>query len=193
MQLTNETAAAREAVCRIARSWLGTPYHHMGRIKGVGVDCAMFPLEAYREAGLIDEIEIPFYPPDWHLHRSDEIYLGIVNRYAREVTGNRLQGAGQTHSTVPCHLSPVPSAGDLVLYQFGRTWSHGAIVLEWPLIIHAVVQHGVILSDGEKDGMLIGRQRRLFSIFAKSKHDTDHTDASRADHADVSVESVASV
>ena len=42
-------AGSRNRVCRIARSWLGTPYHHMGRVKGAGVDCAMFPLEVYRE------------------------------------------------------------------------------------------------------------------------------------------------
>ncbi len=27
-------------VVRTARTWLGTPYHHQGRLKGVGVDCA---------------------------------------------------------------------------------------------------------------------------------------------------------
>jgi len=114
----------------------------MGRVKGAGVDCAMFPLEVFREAGLIGEVEVPFYPPDWHLHRSEEIYVGIVQRVASEVEA--------------------PQPGDFVLYQFGRTWSHGAIVLEWPLLIHAVVQHGVILSDGEKDGMLVGRRKRFF-------------------------------
>jgi len=179
MQPTNSIAAARQRVCRIARLWPGTPYHHMGRMKGVGVDCAMFPLEVYREAGLIADIEIPFYPPDWHLHRSDEIYLKIVQQRASEL---------QSHET--------PQPGDFVLYQFGRTWSHGAIVLDWPLIIHAVVQHGVIFSDGEKDGMLVGRPRRFFSIFSKAKPDTDLTDASRTDHtdkSDVSVESAASV
>jgi len=137
----------RHSVCEIARSWIGTPYHHTGRIKHVGVDCAMFPLEVYREAGLISEVPIPFYPPDWHLHRSEEIYLGAVQKLASELRGFE-----------------VPRSGDFVLYHFGRTWSHGAIVLEWPLIIHAVVQHGVILSDGEKDGMLIGRKKRFFSI-----------------------------
>ena len=52
----------------------------MGRVKGAGVDCAMFPLEVYREAGLIGHIEIPYYPPDWMLHRSEEIFLRIVQR-----------------------------------------------------------------------------------------------------------------
>ena len=188
--MTNE----RQRICEIARSWLGTPYHHMGRIKGVGVDCAMFPLEVYREAGLIGDIGVPYYPQDWMLHRSEEIYLRIVQQHACEVRRDRLQGTGGAGFTVPCNLSPVPCLpGDFVLYHFGRCWSHGAIVLEWPLIIHAVLQHGVILSHGEKDGMLVGRQRLLFSIFAKSKPDTDLTDASRTDHTDVSVESVASV
>ena len=137
----------RESVGEIARSWIGTPYHHMGRIKGVGVDCAMFPIEVYREAGLIGDVVVPFYPPDWHLHRSDEIYLRIVQKLASELRSFE-----------------APQPGDFVLYHFGRTWSHGAIVLEWPLIVHAVVQHGVILSDGEKDGMLVGRKARFFSI-----------------------------
>ncbi|HEU5231963.1 MAG TPA: NlpC/P60 family protein [Terriglobales bacterium] len=144
---TSSSQSTRDRVREIARSWLGTPYHHMGRIKGVGVDCAMFPLEVYREAGLIGDIEIPFYPPDWHLHRSEEIYLKIVQQRALELRG---------------HAPPEP--GDFVLYQFGRTWSHGAIVVDWPVIIHAVVQHGVILSEGENDGMLVGRKRRLFRV-----------------------------
>jgi Cell wall-associated hydrolases (invasion-associated proteins) len=138
---------AAHTVCAIARSWLGTPYHHKGRVRGAGVDCAMFPLEVYREAGLIPDLDIPFYPQDWHLHRAEEIYLGIVQRFAVETQ----------HAA-----SPQP--GDFVLYHFGRTWSHGAIVLDWPLIIHAVIGRGVILSDGEREGMLVGRKRRFFSL-----------------------------
>jgi len=79
------TEEKREGVCAVARSWLGTPYHHMGRVKGAGVDCAMFPLEVYRAAGIVDDIAVPYYPQDWMMHRSDEVYLGIVQRYAREI------------------------------------------------------------------------------------------------------------
>jgi|SRR5579859_939565 len=168
-----------ELVCSIARSWLGTPYHHMGRVKSAGVDCAMFPLEVYREAGLLPEVEVPFYPQDWHLHRSEEMYLDIVERYATENTEPPAVAGGDVSNAPTATYTPtaakraaggVPVAagsarpGDFVLYQFGRTWSHGAIVVEWPLIIHAVVQHGVILSDGEKEGMLVGRRRRFFSL-----------------------------
>jgi len=30
----------REQIIAEARSWLGTPFHHQGRLKGVGADCA---------------------------------------------------------------------------------------------------------------------------------------------------------
>ena len=145
----------RLKVCAIARTWLRTPYHHMGRVRGAGVDCAMFPLEVYREAGLMPAIDVPYYPIDWHLHRSEEIYLGIVLKYARELqgTGDREQGTVK------------PERGDFVLYKHGRCWAHGAIVLEWPLMIHSVMGLGVILADGERDGQVLGRKRRFFTLF----------------------------
>lgn len=43
-----------EAVAE-AMTWLGTPYHHQGRVKGVGVDCATLLCEVYKEVGLMDK------------------------------------------------------------------------------------------------------------------------------------------
>lgn len=165
--MTRLPDSQRTQVCKIARSWLGTPYHHMGRVKDVGVDCAMFPVEVYREAGLIPDFEIAFYPPDWHLHRSDELYLAFVLKHAHETEPPAVPGGALTTAPAATAAGSVLS-GDFILYQFGRTWSHGAIVLDWPLIIHAVVQHGVILSDGEKEGMLVGRKRRFFRLLNPS-------------------------
>jgi cell wall-associated NlpC family hydrolase len=146
----------RARIVAIAREWIGTPHHHMARVKGAGVDCAMFPLEVYREAGVIGEIEIPFYPPDWMLHRSEEIFLGIVERYARELNAPA--------APLPTARGSV-QAGDFVIYRFGRCFSHGAIVTEWPTVIHAVNGPGVILSDGEREGVLVGRAKRFFSLW----------------------------
>ena len=125
----------------------------MGRVKGAGVDCAMFPLEVYREAGLIGDIDIPYYPQDWMLHRSEEIYLGIVERHAREI----LPAASSQQ--------PVAQPGEFVIYKFGRCFAHGAIVLDWPTVIHAINGKGVILSDGEREGFLVGREKRVFSLW----------------------------
>jgi cell wall-associated NlpC family hydrolase len=174
--------SSRELVCRIARSWIGTPYHHRGRVKGAGVDCAMFPLEVYREAGVIGEVEVPYYPADWMLHRGEEIYLNVVLRHAREITeaiGCRLSAIGQSASSGNCEdaerpradsREPIALPGDFVLYHFGRCWAHGAIVLEWPLIIHALTGKGVVLADGEREGCLVGRARRWFSLFSSVCH-----------------------
>lgn len=107
----------RKRVVEIAKSYIGTPYHHMGQIKGAGVDCLTLLLGVFGEAGLIDKIDLEYYPSDWHIHQSEERYMNGLLRYAHEVSE--------------------PKPGDIVLWKFGRCFSHGAIVVEWPLVIHA--------------------------------------------------------
>src|SRR5438270_4473454 len=108
----------REAVIREAESWIGTPFHHAARIKGAGVDCLMLLAEIYERAGVVPHIDPPFYVPDWHLHRDAERYLEGLACHAYEIAGPP-QGAG-----------PLP--GDIALFRFGRTYSHGAVVIRWP-------------------------------------------------------------
>jgi cell wall-associated NlpC family hydrolase len=135
----------RAAVIAEAHRWLRTPYHHAGRIRGVGVDCAMLPAEIYAAAGLIPPLTVEHYPPDWHLHRGAERYLEHVAAHAHEVSAQ----------TGP---------GDFVLYRWGRCYAHGAVVVDWPRIIHAMVHVGVTLDDGE-DGRLKNRARRYFTLW----------------------------
>jgi cell wall-associated NlpC family hydrolase len=136
----------RADVVSEALSWLGTPYHHQGRIKGVGVDCAMLLADVYHVCGLIPHIDPRPYPPDWHFHRSQERYLGWVRQYAHEV------------------VTPLP--GDIAVFQFGRCVSHGAIVVEWPTIVHAYVHQGCILGNGSS-GVLADRCRGFYSTFGE--------------------------
>jgi len=44
----------RDAIVAAARRWLGTPYHHQGRLVGVGVDCLGLISEVGRELGILD-------------------------------------------------------------------------------------------------------------------------------------------
>lgn len=106
-----------------AESWLGTPYHHLADVKGRGVDCAMLLVRVFVDAGVVD----PFdprkpepYTPDWYMHRSEERFMGWVEKF-----GDKLP-EGET-----------PEPGDVVLYQFGRCASHGGIVVGPNLMIHA--------------------------------------------------------
>jgi cell wall-associated NlpC family hydrolase len=133
----------REAVVKEALTWKGTPYHHMGKVKGCGTDCGQLLIAVFETVGLIPHIDPGYYPPDWHFHRDEEKYLGWVKQYTKEVS-----------------REPLP--GDIILYQYGRCISHGAIVVEWPTIIHAYRNIGVVLENGTIEE-LATRQRAIYS------------------------------
>lgn len=139
------TNKARAAVLREAESWIGTPFHHAARVKGEGVDCLMLLAEVYERAGICSHIEPPFYVPDWHLHREAERYMEGLLTYARDIAGP-------------------PAPGDIALFRFGRTFSHGAIVAGWPCLIHAYWAVGVVWGDATLYP-LKGRTVRFFTPF----------------------------
>jgi cell wall-associated NlpC family hydrolase len=136
----------RSLVRAEAESWLRTPYHHMGRVKHGGTDCLMLLAEVYRDAGVIPQTDIGFYPPDWHLHRDAERYVEGLLRFAREV-------------------EQPPREGDVALFKFGRCFSHGAIVVAWPQLIHAWWDAGVVRGTADQPP-LSGRPVRFFDPFA---------------------------
>lgn len=129
-----------EQLLTIALAWEGTPYHAHGRLKGVGVDCAMFLAEVYHAAGLVPYIDPGHYPIDWHLHRDEEKFMTWVKKFATEVFD--------------------PRPGDVVLFRTGRAQGHGGIVIDWPLIIHAKSDFGVCRED--ITGTRLGRLRVRF-------------------------------
>jgi cell wall-associated NlpC family hydrolase len=108
-------AEQRAAFIAEAMTWLGTPFRDQADIKGGGVDCAMLLVRAAADTGLImipaDNPRWPRpYPPQWHLHRSEEKFLAIVSQLGAEV-----------------QRAPIP--GDVIVYQVGRCFSHGGIIL----------------------------------------------------------------
>jgi hypothetical protein len=122
----------------------------MGRVKGVGVDCAMLPAGIYAACGLIPPQSVDFYPMDWHMHRSAERYLERVLAYAHEVE--------------------TPEPGDMALWRFGRAFAHGAIITAWPRIVHAVNGLGVVEDEGDNAALLTlrsgqSRERRFYSLW----------------------------
>lgn len=136
----------RSRVIVEAETWLQTPYHHMGRVRGGGTDCLMLLAEVFEAAGVIPHVEVAFYPPDWHLHRDAERYLRGLMRYACEIPGP-------------------PEAGDVALFKFGRCFAHGAIVVAWPRLIHAWWSAGVVYGDAGQPP-LKGRAVRFFDPYA---------------------------
>lgn len=55
----------RADIVRVARSYIGTPFHHMARVPGVGMDCSGLLLCVGRELGLIaPDFDVPAYTPN---------------------------------------------------------------------------------------------------------------------------------
>jgi hypothetical protein len=49
------------------------------------------------------------------------------------------------------------------VFQFGRTFSHGAIVTDWPRLIHAFWRRGVVWGNATLNP-LAGRKVRFFGV-----------------------------
>jgi cell wall-associated NlpC family hydrolase len=144
----------RAAVVAEARSWIGTPYHNCADIKGAGVDCGMLIVRVFVDTGLCVPFDPRPYPPDWHLHRSEERYLGFVFNRCSEVT--------------------VPQPGDVMVFRIGRCYSHGGVVTKSdPLtIVHAYYQARRALEDEVSHDAFLSdpiREPRFFSYWARKQ------------------------
>lgn len=147
-------ADERAAVVAAALSWAGTPYRHRARLKGVGVDCATLIQAAYVEAGLVADRPLPAYSPQWHLNRDAQAYLKEILDNAPEIPGP-------------------PGPGDVAVWRIGRTFSHGAIVVAWPRIVHATIGRSCYEDDALRAAWLDQlpgggeRPRKFFSFWAR--------------------------
>lgn len=128
----------RVRIIEVAETFIGTPFHHAARLKGVGIDCANLLAEVYEEANITPHLELPFFVPDWMLHRTEERFLAyVLGTGAREIT--------------------VPLPGDIALFKFGRCYSHGAIVTHWPRVIHAIAPLGAVVRGDATQYPLLDR------------------------------------
>jgi NlpC/P60 family putative phage cell wall peptidase len=119
----------RAAVVAEARTWVKTPYHTNAGIKGVGCDCGMLLVRVFVDIGLVEPFDPRPYPKDWHLHRSEERFLAIVSRFAHEIAA--------------------PKPGDLIVFKYGRCYSHGAIVTQIdPIrVVHAFLSARMVIEE----------------------------------------------
>lgn len=111
----------RECIIRVAESFIGTPFHLNSERLGVGIDCGRFPHAVYSQVGIV----VPDLPSHWprdfmcNAMADSEPYLAIIRQAFNEV------------------VSAQP--GDLAVFKplRSRCFSHAAIVVEWPIVIHA--------------------------------------------------------
>lgn len=97
-----------------ARGWVGTPFEHAGRVKGLqgGTDCVGLVLGVAKEVGLVDEdFQTPFYEE----FNDGSLLTAIFPDYAQPV---------ELSDAVP---------GDVVVMQYGRYPQHIGIVADCPV------------------------------------------------------------
>jgi len=142
----------RQIVVNEAQKWINTPYLSNADVCGAGVDCGMLLVRVFVDAGFVAPFDPRPYPAQWALHQSAEIYLSIVQQFTTEITPQK----------------PLP--GDIALFKFGRCYAHGAIVTEWPWLIHANPNADrrapCRVDNAETNSDLMFRPPRFFTIFA---------------------------
>jgi len=114
----------------------------------VGVDCGQLLIAVYSACGLSPDFDVGDYPPDWMLHRDEEKYLGWVQKFAKP--------------------TDTPRKGDIVVWRFGRCVSHGAIVENWPHVIHAYKQERMCVRGRADIGDLEKRTPMFFTLWGNS-------------------------
>ncbi len=116
-------------VVRTARTWLGTPYHHQGRLKGVGVDCAGLII------GVAHELELSAFD---------------VQGYAARPNGDSLRRLCEDQMQLVMLDEARP--GDVLLFRFDAHPGHlgflastgqGFTLLHAYLPRRKVVEHGL--------------------------------------------------
>jgi len=139
----------RAAIAAEAMSWVNTPYHSCGAVKGVGVNCAQFLFCVAKNAQVLSaDSPLPrWFTPQLATNSKEERLVDYVTSYgAREVPEAEVK------------------TGDIVLYKSGLAHGHAAIILDWPRIIHVLPIHGCQMgSVGE--GKLGKYSRRYFSLW----------------------------
>ncbi len=123
---TTEELAWRIHIIEIARTWIGTPYHHQASLKGVGTDCFGLVRGVWRELYGVDTDpeKVPPYSWDWAEAKDEETMLEAARRHMDEI--------------------PVEAAraGDVVLFRYRENYNakHAAVLVGGGKMIHAA--HG---------------------------------------------------
>jgi len=108
----------RNAVVAEAKTWVGTPFLHQGRIKGRGVDCVGLVIGVAHELKLAEYVEVAYG------RMPDPVRMGsLLNQYLDKIPRSKAQ------------------PGDILWMRFSRSPTHVAI-LSHSGIIHSYSEIG---------------------------------------------------
>ncbi len=125
----------RSQIINEARTWLGTPFHHQGRVKGVGVDCIGLIIGVGRAVGTLPEtFDATGYGREPHNHSLPKgmvKHLTIKCSVIEDVEGC---GCGKKHKYAELDRA---RHGDILLFRFLREPQHVGFYTRDNTIIHA--------------------------------------------------------
>jgi cell wall-associated NlpC family hydrolase len=141
--------ALRKALCDEALTWLDTPYRSVGKLKGVGVNCAMIFFLAGKASGVLaaDVPEPSWYTPQFASNNKEERLINYLTSY----------GAAEIKKE---DLGP----GDVIAYKSGLSHGHLALVIDFPSILHVMPAHGCQMGL-YNEGVLAKFSMRFFTFF----------------------------
>jgi len=124
-------------------SWVGTPYKHMGRVKGRGVDCNMFIGQSLVNLGILTDLNYEYYPKDWWEHTDDQIILFYIEKHRKLLK----EGFDFYQVNFPNEkLLRGDYLGFAVLNSKGIV-NHSGILLDNNTFIHASIGKGVRIDE----------------------------------------------
>src|SRR5665213_423152 len=103
----------RKQIVDKAREYLGTPYLHQGRLKGIAMDCVGLPLMVAEELGLKDTLGNPFKGSDNANYSAQPLDQAVqdeaIRRMIRKPIEDLTDGDVITLRvpTIPCHVAIV--------------------------------------------------------------------------------------
>jgi NlpC/P60 family putative phage cell wall peptidase len=136
----------RTHIVALARTWLGTPYHHQASVKGAGTDCIGLVRGIWRELYGAEPQALPAYTRDWAEAMGRETLLEAARRHLIEVPTAAAQPGDvlifRWRRTVPAkHCAilsapglPLPACGERV----GVRGSQRQITIGSATMIHAL-------------------------------------------------------
>ncbi len=120
----------RQEIVRVARSYVGTPFHHMGRLPGVGLDCAGVLVCAARELKLVSpDFDVPGYTPT----PDGTSMVEWCNQYMRQVGQHAMQPGDVVLLIAEAHPQHLGVLGDYK--PGGLSIIHAATVADPPRVI----------------------------------------------------------
>lgn len=141
----DRTPGTRAEIVRLARAWIGTPYHHQASLAGVGTDCLGLVRGVWRALNGCEPGLLPPYTRDWAEGSGRETLLEAARQHLVE--------------TDRVNVRP----GDVLIFRLRPSLpaKHAAILTTEATMIHAM--EGVPVAEV---AFVPWWQRRLAGVFS---------------------------